>query len=275
MDVRSLSRTEAKVVLSLESEGTEVVSLAEIRRRTGASPGFARKLAHDLVRKSWLQRVRQGTYLLNPGRYGPEAVPNTDPLRIGRRLVAPYYFGYATAAELHGIFPRASRVYYIVTPTRWVPGERLADRFRTVRLSRSRFFGSRPMVRRGVRLEVSDVERTVLDCLDRPELAGGIAGVSHIFALAKPGLDWSRLGSYLDRMKNRSLTLRAGYLAEHVRPSIPAPPSWVRARMARAGEPYVPLGPARIHGRRGVRDPRWHVIRNLADAQLFAEGEIR
>jgi predicted transcriptional regulator of viral defense system len=275
MDVRSLSRTEAKVILSLEAEGVELVSLGQIRTRTGASPGFARKLAHDLVRKGWLQRVRRGTYLLNPSRHGPGAEPDADPFRIGSRLVQPYYFGYATAAELHGIFPQASRVYYIVTPARWVPGKSLAGRFRAVRVPRSRFFGFRSMVRRGVVLEVSDVERTVLDCLDRPELAGGLAGVSQILALAKPGLNWSRFGSYLDRLGNRSLTLRAGFLAERVRPSISAPPAWVRPRMARPKEPYVPLGPARVHGRRGERDPRWHVIRNVPNAQLFAEGEIR
>ena len=66
MDFRSLSQTEAKVILALEAEGREIVSLTEIRKRTGASPGFARKLAHELVRKGWLQRVRQGTYLLEP-----------------------------------------------------------------------------------------------------------------------------------------------------------------------------------------------------------------
>ncbi len=195
MDFRSLSQTEAKVILALEAEGREIVSLTEIRKRTGASPGFARKLAHELVRKGWLQRVRQGTYLLNPSRHGPDALPDTDPLRIGSRLVEPYYFGYATAAELQGLFTQASRVYYIVTPARWLPGRDRAGRFRAVRVTPARFFGTRTLTRRGVRLVVSDPERTVLDCLNRPELAGGMAGVSQIFALAKPKMNWSHLGS--------------------------------------------------------------------------------
>jgi predicted transcriptional regulator of viral defense system len=263
------------VVLSLEAERVELVSLSEIRRRAGTSAGFARKLAHELVRKGWLQRVRQGTYLLNPSRHGPDALPDSDPLRIGSRFVEPYYFGYATAAELEGLFPQASQVYYIVTTARWVPGKAYADRFRAVRVTPARFFGTRVLSRRGVRLSVSNPERTVLDCLDRPELAGGMAGVAQILALAKPRLNWSRFGSYLDRFGSRSLTLRAGFLVEHVRPAILPPESWIRARVARIGEPYVPLGPPKTHGRRGKRDPRWHLIRNVPDAQLFAEGEIR
>jgi predicted transcriptional regulator of viral defense system len=274
VDARSLSKTEAKVVLSLEAEGLELVTLDGIRRRAAVSPGFARKLAHDLVKRGWLQRLRRGNYLLNPSRHGPDALPDTDPLRVGSRLVEPYYFGFATAAELEGLFPQASRVYYVVTTARWTPGKGRVHRFRGIRVEPERFFGARTLVRRGVPLRVSDRERTVLDCLNRPEFSGGMAGVSQIFALAKPRLNWSRLGSYLDRFGNRSLTLRAGFLAERVRPSLPPPASWVRPRLAEADEPYVPLGPPKTHGRRGTHDPRWHIIQNVPDALLFAEGRI-
>ncbi len=275
MDVRSLSKTEARIVLSLEADDLDLVTLDGIRKRALVSPGFARKLAHDLVRRGWLQRVRRGTYLLNPSRHGPDALPDTDPLRVGSRLVDPYYFGFATAAELEGLFPQASRVYYIVTTTRWVPGKDRADRFRVVRVTPTRFFGIRTVRRRGVELRVSDRERTLIDSLNRPQFSGGMAGVAQIFALAKPKLNWTRLGSYLDRFGNRSLTLRAGFLSEHIRPSIPIPSSWVRARLPDPDEPYVPLGPPKTHGRRGKYDPRWHVIRNVSDALLFAEGEVQ
>lgn len=275
VDARSLSQTEARVILSLEAEGREVVSLEEIRRRASVSPGFARKLAHDLVRKEWLQRIRRGTYLLNPSRHGPDALPDTDPLRIGSRLVEPYFFGYATAAELWGLLPQASRVYFVVTTARWTPGRKQRVEFRPVRVTPGRFFGAHPLTRRGVTFNVSDLERTVLDCLNRPEYAGGMPGVSHVLALAKPKLNWSRFGSYLDRFENRSLALRAGFLAEHVRPSIQSPDRWIRGGPAKSEEPYVPLGPPKVHGRKGPRDDRWHVIQNVRDNQLFAEGEIR
>lgn len=275
MDSRSLSKTEAKVVLSLEAEGLEVVTLEGIRKRAGVSSGFARKLAHDLVQRGWLQRVRRGRYLLNPSRHGPDALPDTDPLRIGSRLVEPYYFGFATAAELEGLFPQASRLYYLVTTARWVPGKELSRWFHPVRVTAARFFGFHTVLRRDVKLEVSDRERTLLDCLNRPALSGGMAGVGQMFALAKPSMNWPRLGSYLDRFANRSLALRAGFLAERIRPSIHPPDAWVRARVAKPDEPYVPLGPPKTHGRRGERDPRWHIIQNVPPALLFAEGEVR
>lgn len=275
MDARSLSQTEAKVILSLEAEGLEEVSLKEIQHRGSISPGYARKLAYDLVRKGWLQRVRGGLYLLNPSRHGPNAEPDADPFRLGSRLVQPYYFGYATAAELLGLLPQASHVYYVVTTARAVPLKNIKDRFRLIRVIPRRFFGFQRLERRGTIVMVSSLERTVLDCLNRPELAGGMGGVSHIFALAKPNLNWGRFGKYLNRFGNRNLSLRAGFLAERVRPSIRPPEDWVRPRLARVEEQYAPLGPPSVHGRRGSHDGRWHVVQNVADSVLFAEGEIR
>ncbi len=274
MESRSLSKTEAKVILSLEADGRELISLAEIRERAAVSDGFARKLAHDLVNRGWLQRVRRGVYLLNPSRRGPDALPDLDPLRLGSHLVEPYYFAYATAAELHGFFPQASRQYYIATTARRAPPRGLGTRFRLVRVKPSRFFGATKITRRGEELRVSDPERTVLDSLNRPELSGGVAGVAQILSIAKPHINWGRLASYLVRFGSRSLQLRAGFLAERVRPSIHPPTKWSRAFLPKPEEPFVPLDRASLHGRSGPRDRRWHVIRNISDARLFAEGEV-
>ncbi len=262
-------------MLSLEEDGQDLLTLGDLGRRAAVSPGFARKLAHGLVRKGWLQRIRRGTYLLNPSRRGPDAVPDTDPFRIGSRLVEPYYFGFATAAELFGLLPQASRVYYLVTTARAGPPGDDTIRFWYVRVGAQRFFGTQELVRRGVRLSVSDLERTVTDCLRRPEFAGGMAGVAHILAIAKPRLNWSRLVTYLDRLGNRSLVQRAGYLLELVRPSVKPPTSWSARRLVSNGDPYVPLGPPSVYGRRGARGSRWRVILNVSAEQLFSEGEIR
>lgn len=275
MESRSLSKTQARVILALEAEGRDLITLAGIQERAGISPGFARKLAHELVRRGWLQRVRAGAYLLNPSRHGPDALPDTDPFRVGSRLLEPYYFGYATAAELHGFFPQASRTYYIVTTERPPVATRLYDQFRVVRVLPRRFFGTVSLTRRGEPLVLSDPERTVLDCLNRPEFSGGPAGVAQIFGLVKPRLNWQRLGSYLDRFGSRALELRAGFLAERVRPSVKPPPSWIRSRVARPEEPFVPLAPPSSYGRVGRRDRRWHVVQNVPDSLLFAEGELR
>ncbi len=275
METRSLSRSEAKVVLSLEAEGSEDLTLEGLRRRAGVSAGFARKIAHGLVGKGWLQRVGRGRYLLNPSRHGPDAIPDTDPLRLGSRIVSPYYFGFATAAELLGLLPQASRIYYLVTPKRGSAHWAHAARFRRITVDPDRFFGIDRIQRRGVSLQVSDRERTVLDCLSRPEFSGGLGGVVQVLESAGGSLDWSRLDRYLRRLGSRSLTLRLAYLAESYLRTAPPPAGWLERVRARPDEPYVPLGPPEEFGRRGVHDPRWHLILNVPEALLRAEVDLR
>ena len=273
MGPRSLSAAEARIVLSLEERGEELLSLDTIEALGKVRRGHARKLAHQLARKGWLQRLGGGRYLLNPSAYGPEAVPESDPLRIGRHLVQPYYFGFATAAELWGFLLRPGRTYYLVSPNRALVGLPGPARFRLVRVAGSRFFGRTELVRRGQRLSVSDPERTVLDCLERPDLSGGLPGAAQVLSRAKPGLRWARLGRYLDRLGNRSLALRLGFLSDRVRPSTPVPSSWRRSCLPRPSEPWVPLGPPRTYGRSGLRDRTWHIVRNVPDRELLAEAD--
>ncbi|HTT26297.1 MAG TPA: type IV toxin-antitoxin system AbiEi family antitoxin [Thermoplasmata archaeon] len=275
MEARSLSRVEARIVLSLEAEGVVEVTLDEIEGRARVSRGFARKLAHALVQKGWLQRVARGRYLLNPARHGAEAIPDTDPFRLGARIARPYYFGFATAAELLGLLPQASRVYYVATPARSAARILHAAQFRRVHVDPSRFFGTREIVRRGERLVVSDVERTILDCLDRPDLSGGLGGVARILESAEGRIRWERLHVYLGRLGQRSLALRLGFLAERVLRRRPPPARWVRRTLPRPTDPYVPLGAPREFGRRGPHDARWRIIRNVPDSVLFAEVDLR
>jgi predicted transcriptional regulator of viral defense system len=275
MVARTLSRTEARVVLSLETDGHETVDVDEIRRRARVSPGFARKLAHDLVRKGWLQRLRRGSYLFRPARNGPESTPELDPLRIGARLAAPYYFGYATAAELLGLLPQLGHVYYLVTPARRQPPRQTPIQFRIVRVAPDRLFGTIPLERRGQSFRVSNVERTLLDCLRRPEFAGGVPGIAQMVASAKARLRWDRIPGYARRLGARSLSWRLGYLAEQVRPDLPVPRGWVSRVRPHSGDPYVPLGPPKEFGRRGPHDRRWHVIVNVPRAHLLGEVEVR
>jgi len=270
-----LSRTEAKVVLSLEAEGSADVTLDGLRRRARISPGFARKLAHDLVRKGWLQRVGRGRYLLNPGRHGPDAIPDTDPLRLGSRLASPYYFGYATAAELHGLLPQASRTYYVVTPSPGGSGWEHVAQFRRIQVVSNRFFGIEQIQRRGETITVSDLERTVLDCLSRPELSGGMGGVVQVIESAGQRLNWERLDRYLRRLGRRSLVLKLGFLIEKLRLSPRPPRGWLDRNSARSAEPYVPLGRPKEFGRRGAHDRRWHVVRNIPEALLRSEVDVR
>jgi predicted transcriptional regulator of viral defense system len=272
---RTLSSREARVVLTAEAQRREELDLAAIESTAGVSRAFARKIAHDLTKKGWLQRLGRGRYLLNPADRGPDAIPDRDPLRVGAHLVAPYYFGFATAAELHGLLPELGRTYYVVTPRKGGPFPREPAEFRRAYVRPDQMFGVESLGRRGVELRVSDRERTLLDCLLRPELAGGIVGVARILRSLGSGVRWGRVERYLTKYGRTSLTRRLGYLTDHVAGSPRPPTSVLRRWTPGAGAPFVPLGSVTQWGRSGRRDSRWHIIENLPAETLAAEPGIR
>src|SRR6266511_4826142 len=111
---RSLSKNEAKVVLDLEWRGAKTVSLADLGALVGrGSHGYARYLAHELVRKGWLERLRPGLFRLIPADRGREAVADTNPLSVGAALVDPYFFSYGTACTHHGLTEQVFAETYI------------------------------------------------------------------------------------------------------------------------------------------------------------------
>jgi predicted transcriptional regulator of viral defense system len=273
---RSLSRAEGRVVLALEAQGAETLSLRDIARLLGgASPSYARKLAFGLVRKGWIQRVGRGRYLLNHASAGPDAIPDTNPFRVGSHLVEPSYFGYATAANLHGLLAQTQQTYFVVTTSHKLVSVREPAEFRVVRVPKGKFFGAANMEKYGATIAVSNLEKTLLDCIARQDLAGGIPAVVQIIHAAKPNLDYSRLRSYLARLDNKSLAQRLGFLLERVRPEVTVPRSFLRFLHGRVGVAFVSLGSPAKFGSRGRHHADWRIVVNVPDPQLFGEVEVR
>ena len=109
---RTLSRTEAKVVLDLEWRNQKNITLVELRETLGASEGYTRKFAHGLVKKGWFERLRPGLFQLVPAARGREGVADTNPLAAGAALVSPYFYSFGTACTHHGLTEQVfSEVY--------------------------------------------------------------------------------------------------------------------------------------------------------------------
>ena len=210
---RSLSPLEAKVILSLEWEGTPVVSRAEIIELLEGSKGRADKVIRSLKQKNWLQQLSRGDYLLIPAERGPFGIPDSNMLAIGSHLVEPYYYGYATAAEYYHFTAQSRSVAWIVT-TRQVPERTIRNTtFRFVRVVPRKFFAYQPTEVYKQKVIMSDREKTVLDCVDQPECSGGIGEVTRIISVASRELDWKQFVKYTLRfdsvtLRNASVTSR-------------------------------------------------------------------
>lgn len=169
---RPLPALESQLILRLEWEKQPIVTIEETMAILSVSYGHARQVLSRLARGRWLARIVPGKYELIPAERGDYAFPDTNPLFIGSALVQPNYFSFATAAFFHGLSTQAAATVYIATSTRCEGLLIVRDKeYRLVTQPAHKFFGASELDAYGSRVQMAEPEKTLLDCLDRPQYA--------------------------------------------------------------------------------------------------------
>lgn len=164
-----------------------------------------------LLRAGYIKPVKRGIYQLVPPDYLDTGRQQPfDKFLLGRKLVSPYFFSYHSALEIHGVANTAAfSTVYVSSPRQ----------FREIRyrgidfvwVSKTRAFGTEEVIWSDNRVVVSDRERTIIDCLDRIELAGGLEEALKGFA-SFPAVDKEKLLSYVTLSGKKSLARKLGFL---------------------------------------------------------------
>lgn len=266
---RSMSPQESRVVLALSERGLRSVSRDEIIKLLGASPKAVDNIIESLRRKGWLERASWGKYLLIPADQGPEALGNSNLLAQASLIVDPYYIGYGTAAAHYGLTTQHRNVIVLVTLMH-VRARRVGDaQVRIVNPSANKFFGFEPIDVLGYKVMISDREKTAIDCVNRPALAGGVGEAASILATASRRFDWKKAADYLKRIESGALVRRFGWFADHVKADMPTD---VRERLlsmtGRSTRAW--LGPAPDHSVLNAIgfDETWRLYVNVTREEL-------
>jgi len=271
---RTLSALESQLILHLEWEKQPIVTIKETMAILGVSYDQARQVLSRLTRRRWLAPIVPGKYELIPAERGEYAFADTNPLLIGSVLVSPYYFSYATAAFFHALSTQAAATVYIATPARrkglFVVREK---EYRLVRQPEHKFFGATEVDAYGSRVQMAEAEKTLLDCLDRPQYAGDIPEVAAMLWHGKGRLDWPRLTAYALRFRSHSLAQRLGYLADLF--GLPMGDETRRRLLEGTGRSTCYLGQPGRWGRGGEYNATWRVVDNVPRRELLGDVEVR
>jgi predicted transcriptional regulator of viral defense system len=269
---RTLSKNESQVVLDLEWRGQKTVTLADIRAALGSSEPYARFLAHKLVRKGWLERLRPGLFRLIPAERGREGVADTNPLAAGAALVHPYFFSFGTACTHHGLTEQAFAEIYIACQQHRRPETIRGTRYVFVEVRRERFLGFAEANVLGETVQMATRERALLDALDRPQYAGGLGEVSRMVSRSWGKLSWDALLELLRRWKESALVQRLGYLLDLHQVELPAEQRAALESLVRPGS-KVHLGARGRWGTSGKLVRPWNVVVNVPHDVLVEKGE--
>jgi predicted transcriptional regulator of viral defense system len=268
---RSLSTQESKVVLALTEGRRREATRGEIVRLLGGSDKAADHVIESLRRKGWLERASWGEYLLVPPEQGPDALGNSNLLALASRIADPYYIGFGTAAAHYGLTTQHRKVIFVVTPVRLRAREVGESRVRIVNLSANKFFGFESVDVLGYKVMISDREKTAIDCIDRPALAGGVGEAATILATASRRFDWNKAADYLERINSGALARRFGWLAGYVKADIPpAVRDRVLTLAARSRKTWLGPDPARARAVQDAigYDETWRLFVNVKREEL-------
>lgn len=264
-------------MLALTERRRREATRAEIVELLGGSDKAADHVIESLRRKGWLERATWGEYLLVPPEQGPDALGDNNLLALASRVADPYYIGFGTAAAHYGLTTQHRNVIFVVTPVRLRAREVGESLVRIVNLSDKKFFGFEPVDVLGYKVMISDREKTAIDCIDRPALAGGVSEAATILATASRRFDWNKAAEYLERIGSGALARRLGWLVDYVKADVPPA---ARDRLLRLGarSRKTWLGPDPAHARvvEGAigYDKAWRLFVNVRREELHGSAGL-
>ena len=219
---KGLSTREARALSRLASEGNRVVTVGDLERSLEISRKSATDMAHGLSEKGWLERLTPGRYLIVPLAAGADPVHTEHEFVIAASLVEPMYVGYWSALNHHGLTEQLSRTVYLVTTARAPKREVHGVTYRPVTVTERKFFGDEPVAVDSATVNVSSVEKTLVDCADHPQFCGGIVQLATAMEnAAARGCSWTHVVEALRRVGNGAATKRIVYLADQLGIDLP------------------------------------------------------
>ena len=264
---RSLSSQESKLILSLEWKKQPLLTAKQVQEALSVSYGYARVILHRLVEKGWLSPVVPGIFEYIPAERGEEAFVDTNSLALGSVLVEPYVFAYSTAAYHYGLTTQASTKVY--TQTNTGKSHTLTARgkpYRVTVVPAAIFFGIINVNAYGASVKMTDIEKTVLDCLDQPEIAGDIPEIAGMLWQGKSQFNWQRLIDYSLVFNEQTLIQRLGFLFDYLKIQIP---NLERERLlGKVDKNFCYLGRSAKWGKGGRLNTAWQVVENIQEVEI-------
>jgi len=207
-----LGPLETELLFTLEREGRTVFALDEAKKILNCSDEVLRKTLHRLTMKGRVQRIKRGYYILVPARAGYQTRWTEHAFSFIDRLLDEYYVGYWTALNYWQMTEQIPRTIFVATRKRrrdFTYNNIVPIHF--IAVSPHKFFGWTVEKIGDVEFHISDREKTIVDSLDQLQYAGGIPEVAKGL---RDNLDWEKIGTYTERLQNKSVHKRLGYLIE-------------------------------------------------------------
>lgn len=160
--------------------------------------------------QGFIRQIRRGLYTaIDP----VSGMPIADRYEIGSRVSAIAYIGWHSALEIHGLAHQQYFSLYVASESAFNPFTFEDIDFLCCDMPSLHELGVVTPV--GTHYRVTDLERTLIDCFDRINRAGGVEELLHCMEGIRI-LDEQKLRTYLAAYNKKFLYQKAGFFLEYI-----------------------------------------------------------
>ncbi len=177
-----------------------------------------RELLSDMTKRGLLMRLKNGIYYVIPYEADAEKFM-PDWHLIAENLVndAQYYIAYYSALHIHNLITQPSLKEQIVVSKQIRPSEIKIKNipFQYIYHNEKHFFGAKKIwIDSFNKVLCSDLEKTIIDCLYKPDYAGGIVEIAKAIYTSKDIIKFDILLDYVKKFDSQAVVKRLGFLLE-------------------------------------------------------------
>lgn len=177
-----------------------------------------RELLRDMTRRGLLMRVKRGLYYVIPYEQDPEDFM-PDWHLLAKHLVngVNYYIGYYSALQIHNLITQPSLKEQIVVSEQLKPAVLKVKEtdFQFIYHNKQHFFGAKKIwIDNFNKVICSDLEKTIVDCLFKPDYSGGIVEIARAIYISREKIKFDTLMDYVIKFNSQAVIKRLGFLLE-------------------------------------------------------------
>lgn len=258
-----------KLISLFMEQGQTCFDIAEVYNKyPNTSKGTIRELLRNLTNRGKISRLKQGLYVIIPlGKTNSTYLPDWHQLTKYLVESADYYIGYYSALQIHNLITQPSLKQQIVVSKQQKKSKLKIKRieFQFIYHNKDHFFGSKKIwINQFEKVLCSDLEKTIVDCLFKPEYAGGIVEIAKAIFESKNKLEFGKLLNYSIQFQSQSVIKRLGYLLEllNIQTDI------INSLLTLRSSSYATLDTELP--KEGKRISRWKILKNIDEDTIIS-----
>jgi predicted transcriptional regulator of viral defense system len=164
---------------------------------------YLSKVLSGMVKSGMLIKLNRNLYHIVPASMDADSYIPDWPL-VAKYLMKgkKYYIGYYSAMQIHGLITQPGLKEIIVTDLQIKPSIKIIQgvEFQFVCHTKKRFFGYKnTWINQQEKVMVSEIEKTIVDAVSRPNLCGGLTEVGKAIYETNGKINYQMLFDYFTR----------------------------------------------------------------------------